>query len=176
VSSANLFHFRWSVPVLAELDLLGGSRFVPLAHRVGVGRETLRRTLDALIAAQLVMPNPGYGHPLRPEYVLTERGRRVAPSCRKLYDLLRERELEEVGLKKWPLPVLSQLGEERRFSELQSRLDVTPRALTLALKDLEAADLVERRVTADYPPATLYSRTPRARPVAGAAEAVLNLT
>jgi DNA-binding HxlR family transcriptional regulator len=43
---------------------------------------------------------------------------------------------------------------------------VTPRALTLALKDLAAAQLVERRVTPDYPPATVYRLRRRARPLA----------
>jgi DNA-binding HxlR family transcriptional regulator len=43
---------------------------------------------------------------------------------------------------------------------------VTSRALTLALKDLAAAQLVDRRVTPDYPPATVYRLRARARPLA----------
>jgi DNA-binding HxlR family transcriptional regulator len=40
---------------------------------------------------------------------------------------------------------------------------VTPRALTLALKDLQAAGLVERRVEDAYPPRAVYSATPLGR-------------
>ena len=166
-SLVELFHFRWAVPILAELHRQRGSRFVTLVRMLGLSRETLRQTLTALIDAGLVARNPGYGHPLRPEYVLTERGWAVADACRPLIEALRRRNLEDVALKKWSMPVLAALTHEpRRFSEL--RLDlagISPRALTLALKDLESAGLVERRVTDDYPPATVYRLTRRARPL-----------
>src|SRR5947207_13068422 len=70
-TAIRLFHHRWAVPVLAELRRERGSRFVTLANRIGVTRDSLRRTLSALIDDGLVERNPGYGHPLRPEYVLT---------------------------------------------------------------------------------------------------------
>jgi DNA-binding HxlR family transcriptional regulator len=166
-SLVELFHFRWAVPILAELHRQRGSRSVTLARILGLSRETLRQTLGALIEAGLVRRNPGYGHPLRPEYLLTDRGWAVAEACRPLLDGLRRRNLEDVGLKKWSMPVLAALAQEpRRFSEL--RLDlagISPRALALALKDLEGSGLVERRVTDDYPPATVYRLTRRARPL-----------
>ena len=153
-----LFHNRWSVPILAELHRQRGSRFATLARMLGMNRESLRRTLAALIEGGLVGRNPGYGHPLRPEYVLTRRGDRIAARSRPLVDLLRARGLEEVGLKKWSMPVVYALsGEPLRFSELRDRLEgISPRALALALKELESAGIVERRVTQDYPPATSY--------------------
>ena len=40
---------------------------------------------------------------------------------------------------------------------------VTPRALALALKDLQAAELVERRIEDAYPPRALYLPTPQGR-------------
>lgn len=163
----DLFHYRWAVPILAELHRQRGSRFVTLAGTLGLSRESLRQTLAALIDGRLVRRNPGYGHPLRPEYVLTEQGQHVAAACEPLLQALHRRKLEDVGLKKWSMPVVSALaGEPRRFSELREELTgISPRALTLALKDLEAAGLVERRVTDDYPPATVYSLTRRARPL-----------
>jgi DNA-binding HxlR family transcriptional regulator len=39
---------------------------------------------------------------------------------------------------------------------------VTPRSLALALKDLERAGLVRRRVEETYPPSTVYAATPEA--------------
>ena len=54
------------------------------------------------------------------------------------------------------------------YSELREALEgISPRALTLALKDLESAGLVARRVTDDYPPATVYRLTRSGRPLAG---------
>jgi DNA-binding HxlR family transcriptional regulator len=163
-----LFHNRWSVPILAELHRQRGSRFVTLARTLGMSRESLRRTLAALIDGGLVGRNPGYGHPLRPEYVLTRAGESLARACGPLVERLRSGDLEDVGLKKWSMPVVFALGEgPRRFSELRERLlGISPRALALALKDLEGAGLVDRRVTDDYPPATVYRLTATGRPLA----------
>ena len=163
-----LFHNRWSVPILAELHRQRGSRFVTLTRTLGMSRESLRRTLAALIAGGLVGRNPGYGHPLRPEYVLTRNGEKLARACGPLVERLRERELEDVGLKKWSMPVVHALGERpRRFSEVRETLEgISPRALALALKDLEAAGIVDRRVTDDYPPATVYRLTRTGRSLA----------
>jgi DNA-binding HxlR family transcriptional regulator len=163
-----LFHNRWSVPILAELHRQRGSRFVTLARTLGLSRESLRRTLAALIRSGLVGRNPGYGHPLRPEYVLTTAGATVAAACRPLIEQLRREDVEEIGLKKWSMPTVFALDEgPRRFSELRDRLEgVSPRALTLALKDLEASGLVDRKVTEDYPPATVYRLTSAGRRLA----------
>ena len=74
----------------------------------------------------------------------------------------------ETLLRKWSVPVLAELREERRFSELRAALPgITPRALALALRDLEAARLVRREVLPTRPPSTVY-RADRAR-VAGPA-------
>jgi DNA-binding HxlR family transcriptional regulator len=154
-----LLHRRWTPAILAELHRTSGSRFVALAHGLGISRESLRATLRALVAAGLVRRNPGYGHPLRPEYLLTDRGAELAPGCAELTAALAQLGLVEVGLRKWSLPcVLAIAGAgEARFSQLSAGLPgITARALTLALKDLVAAGLVEREVTDDYPPATVY--------------------
>ena len=86
-SISALSRHRWALPILAHLSGTGGSRFVPLAAALGMSRDALRQTLDSLMALGLVTPNPGYGHPTRPEYILTDEGRRVqevvpTDSCR----------------------------------------------------------------------------------------------
>lgn len=157
-----LFHHRWSAPVLAELGRTRGSRFVVLVNALEVGRESLRRTLTALIELGLVRRNPGYGHPLRPEYVLTRRGERAAERCARLLALLDGN--ADVALKKWSLPVLAALDRPARFSELRESLPgISARSLALALKDLEGAELVRRQVQETYPPSTVYAPTPAAR-------------
>ena len=161
----SLFHHRWAAPILAELRRQKGSRFAALAGLLGVGRDSLRRTLTALIELGLVARNPGYGHPLRPEYVLTRRGDDVAARCARLLDALGD--ARDVALRKWSLPVLLALRNASRFSDLREELPgISPRALALALKDLQAAKLVERRVDETaYPPTVLYAATSAARPL-----------
>jgi DNA-binding HxlR family transcriptional regulator len=160
-----LSRYRWTLPVIAELAARGGSRFVPLAHGLGLSRDTLRQTLDALIESGLVVPNVGYGHPSRPEYLLTDRGRALAPACTQLLAHLRRSGLEDVALRKWSLPILAALGAERRYGDLRRSVGATSRALTLALKLLVAAGLVERRVHDGFPPSTTYRPTARSRTV-----------
>lgn len=155
-----LFHHRWAPPALALLGERGGARFVELQRRLAVGRESLRRGLDALIELGLVRSNPGYGHPLRPEYVLTRRGQEPAATIDRLLAA------GDTGLllRKWSVPVLAELGAERRFSELRGALPgISPRALALTLRQLEQAKLLRREVLPTRPPSTVYRPTARGR-------------
>ena len=79
--------------------------------------------------------------------------------------VLRSLEMEDVGLKKWSMPVVLALHVGRvRFSELRKTLpDATARALALTLKTLQNAGLVERVVLDDYPPSTHYELTRQGR-------------
>src|SRR5215211_3021333 len=121
-----LFHHRWAPPALAELARREGVRFVELQNRLGVGRESLRRALGTLLDLGLARRNPGYGHPLRPEYLVTAAGRTTGAMCGRVLaaadpDLL---------VRKWSVPTLAALDGDRRFSDLRSALPgVTPRAL-----------------------------------------------
>lgn len=89
----------------------------------------------------------------------------MAARCARLLDALGDE--RELALRKWSLPVLLALRHAHRFSELREELPgVTPRALALALKDLQAAGLVERRVDeASYPPTVTYAATRAASPL-----------
>lgn len=142
-----------------------------LSHTLGVSRESLRRTLAFLTESGLIQRNPGKGHPLRPEYLLTDP--QLGAFAAVLTELLADLGVTDVGLKKWSLPTLTLLVDERRFSEIRRALpDVTPRALTLTLKDLESSGLITRTVTEDYPPATVYTATPPGQQLARAAQKV----
>ncbi len=170
-----IVHHRWSLPVLAELSALGGAKFVTLTQRLGVNRESLRATLDALIELGLVQPNAGHGHPMRPEYLLTAAGARLAPACARIVAALRELDAEDVALRKWSLPVARSLVTgDGRFNSLKARLPgVTPRALSIALQSLQDAGLVERRVEeTSRPPTPVYRLSPRARVLAPLLRAV----
>jgi DNA-binding HxlR family transcriptional regulator len=157
-----LFHHRWAPPALALLGERNGARFVEIQRRLDVGRESLRRALDALIELGFVRRNEGYGHPLRPEYVITAAGRRAAPTASRVLAAGDD----ETLLRKWSVPVLAALHEPCRFSELRTALPgITPRALALALRDLEDAGFVRREVLPTRPPSTVYRATPRGRRV-----------
>jgi DNA-binding HxlR family transcriptional regulator len=162
-SIATLSHHRWTLPILAHLAQTGGSRFVPLSATLGMSRDALRQTLDSLIALGLVIPNPGYGHPTRPEYILTEQGARVAPACAQLVEHVRQNGLEGVAFKKWSLPTVAALARPQRFSEVRRTVGATARALTLSVKDLLDARLVERRIHNEFPPTTSYRLSPKGR-------------
>lgn len=141
-----------------------GARFVELLNRLGASRDTLSETLANLIAKGIVMRNPGYGHPLRPEYVLTPGGERVGAACVGVVTIVLAADQLDVALKKWPMIVLIALGRNvTRFNDLKACLPgITTRSLALALKDLEGADLVHRVVAESYPPSVTYRPTLRA--------------
>ena len=151
--------------MLAEIHRSGGCKFVTLVNRLSISRDSLRRTLDSLITQGWVIRNPGHGHPMRPEYILTPSGYRLAPWCARVCAVLRVAGIEDLGLRKWSLPIVLTLRRGRkRFSELKSGLPgLTARSLTLALKQLHAAGLIERHVTGEFPPATYYQLTRRMR-------------
>ncbi len=160
-----LFHHRWSVPVVAEVARSKGCKFVTLVKRLGVSRDSLRRTLDELRRLDLVVRNPGYGHPMRPEYVLGPAGVRIAAPVRSLWRALRSADHVRIGLQKWSCPTLAAVGRGAcRFSELRAVLpQISPRALALALKELEACGWLRRIVESGYPPSTRYRATPTGR-------------
>ena len=146
-SLARLLHWRWSLPILSILWLEQGAKFVLLVNRLNISRDALSRTLGALIELGYVEKNPGYGHPLRPEYLLTVEGEAIAPALTRLLQQLKESDLEAIALNKWSLPVVWLIGRgQTRFSQLQAALQgVSPRALSLTLADLEGAGLLERQ-------------------------------
>ncbi|MCC7387756.1 MAG: helix-turn-helix transcriptional regulator [Phycisphaerales bacterium] len=168
----DLTHRRWCVPVLAQLHHARvsadstGARFVGLTHRLGVGRDTLRQTLEYATAHGWVRRNPGHGHPLRPEFVLTGAGVPLAAACSRLWRAAVLSDLAEPIGRKWTLPILRVLsGGEARFGELKASLSawgLTDRALSQSLRGLESAGLVTRRVTPEHPPVVRYALGERA--------------
>lgn len=160
---APFFHHRWTASLLAELERAEGARFVELVHRLGVSRGGLRAALDRAIARDWVCRNPGYGHPLRPEYLPTDTGSRLGRAARPLLVAIRRQGLNEIARHKWTMPVLLAVaGGAARFGEIKAVLgSITDRALAQALRDLIAVGLVRRRVLDTHPPASRYVRCRR---------------
>ncbi len=111
------FHFRWSVLLIAELYALEGAKFTALVMKLRISRSVLSSTLKHLIGDGIVAANPGYGHPLRPEYILTASGQKPAPFCRELISSVHNQDEEQLLQSKWALPVFFAAGRrEVRFS------------------------------------------------------------
>lgn len=161
---------RWAVPVLADLAAHRGARFVELLHRLALPRDSLVRTLHALNEFGWVMRNPGHGHPLRPEYLLTTEGARVAAGATAIAATQAQLGLAPGSLTRWGMPLVRTIGSgQARFSELARTLTAaTPRAISQGLQALAMYDLVNRQVLDSYPPATLYRLTPGGRLLADA--------
>ncbi len=160
IKVAGLFHHRWNVPVIAALHAAkGGARLVVLAHTLDGNRDAVRDALDALIEADIVTRNPGYGHPLRPEYLLTARGRRVAPACVRFQRVAAHVDALGIAYMKWSAPALLAIRRgHSRFNAIQRALGaITPRSLTQGLRVLCDNQLVIRTVEDDFPPRSAYA-------------------
>jgi DNA-binding HxlR family transcriptional regulator len=161
---------RWFAPLL---DLAGreeGVRSAALVVRLGISRSMLSAALDQLLRKGWLVRNPGHGHPLRPEYVLTEAGRPVAAWCERVMEERRRLGLDKAQLGRWSLPLVGRLDRRwKRFSALEAELrPISPRALSLGLKQLLEVGLADRRLEDAFPPRPLYGLTGRGQRLARA--------
>jgi DNA-binding HxlR family transcriptional regulator len=156
-----LFRRRWACPVLAELHRSEGAKLVTLVHRLDSNPAALRETLDELLEVGWIRRNPGYGHPMRPEYLLTRAGERLAPACARVDAAVAGLGLQDVALRKWSMPILYVIGEgPTRFTQIPRALaGVTDRAVSITLKDLSGAALIARTLIDGPPPASAYGAT-----------------
>lgn len=167
---AQLTSHRWLVPLLADLAAHRGARFVELIHRLGLSRDSCARTLDAAAAIGWVQRNPGHGHPLRPEYILTEKGNAAAARAATIAEAQRAIGLPIGAATRWGLPLVAGIGAGHdRFNALSRLLaPATPRALSQGLSALGRHGLVTRAVLDMRPPASRYDLTGSGRILAQA--------
>ena len=156
-----LGRYRWTVPLLTDLAAHNGARFIELLHRLRISRESLSRTLEATSAAGWIIRNPGHGHPLRPEYLLSAEGMRLADKATAIDAAQRTIGLQPAKLNRWSLPVVCSIAHgNQRFNDLARTLPpVGPRALSQSLRALTEQQLVTRDLLDEYPPASSYSLT-----------------
>ena len=138
-----LTHHRWAIPIIALLHAERGAKFLQIVNRLQLSRDALTRSLTALIELGWVQRNAGYGHPLRPEYILTPSAAQLGAACDELNRWLEKNNLQESMLNKWSLPVLLAARNESRFSDLKRALpDITARALSSSLETLLTHELL----------------------------------
>ena len=149
----DLFQKRWNVRILALLYEHKGARFVVLKHGLNVNADSLTRSLQHLMKDGWVQRNPGYGHPLRPEYILTPQGHAVAPQCSRLVSAVDRLDVAKAVYCKWSVPLLVTIKAGTvRFNGLRETLAINPRALTQGLQRLSASELILQRLEYDLTP------------------------
>lgn len=159
---------RWMLPLMARMHGRVGARFAELHRALGAPRESMTRTLQAAVDAGWLARNTGYGHPLRPEYLLTREGQAAAALASTLDLRMTRAGLTSRDLTRWSLPAIFAIGAgSDRFNAIAREIGAaTPRALSQSLKALVANDLVQREVTETFPPASRYVLTPRGQALA----------
>ncbi len=149
----------WSVRALALMAEGVPARVSPVAHAAGTGRTAMTTSFRHLVEIGLLRRASGHGHPLRPEFELTQEGERTARWGRHLGQLLDDQEAWQLIKFSWTLPVLAALKHRDRFNDLATALNpITDRALAQTLARLEESGWVERSVDATArPPIVRYN-------------------
>ena len=153
----NITSKAWALPILSNLHTGVAGRQAPLLTATGASRTAFVQSMQHLIATGLLERNPGYGHPLRPEFRLTPLGIEAAALAHKVHAVA-SKDDQRLLRKSWTLPVLTSLHTPRHFNDIKRNLGSIPeRALSQSLKSMEGNDWVRRRVDdTARPPRSLY--------------------
>ncbi|MFD1057804.1 winged helix-turn-helix transcriptional regulator [Paracoccus fistulariae] len=113
--------------------------------------------MDHLIAIGLMERNPGHGHPLRPEFRLTQQGIAAAAVAARIRDVSGN-DAWDLLRRSWTLPVLTAVHRPSHFNDIKRGLGtITDRALSQSLKSMEARSWVHRSIDERArPPRSVY--------------------
>ena len=157
-SFVNITSRAWALTILSNLHVGIAGRQGPLLAATGASRTAFRQSVDHLIGMGLLERNPGYGHPLRPEFRLTPKGISAAAIANQIQEVS-PCEDQDLLRRSWTLPVLTSLNGPSRFNDIKRYLpSITDRALSQSLKTLEVRSWVSRSVDeAARPPRPIYA-------------------
>ncbi len=71
---------RWSLLIIRDAVFAGVTRFGDFQHNLGIATNVLTSRLDAFVQAGIMERRPYSAHPEQYDYVLTEKGRDLAPA------------------------------------------------------------------------------------------------
>lgn len=147
----------WAIPILANLHAGIAGRQAPLLTATGASRTAFAQSMEHLISMGLLERNPGYGHPLRPEFRLTKLGVSAAAIANKIQSVTAEAD-QDLLRRSWTLPVLTALHWPSHFNDIKRNLrTITDRALSQSLKTMEVRSWVQRNVDdTARPPRSIY--------------------
>lgn len=154
----NIAAKAWSLAILSAMHEGVAGRQADLLTATGAGRSAFAQSMTHLVELGLIERNPGHGHPLRPEFRLTEAGREAAAIADAVFEAAAASPHRDLLRRTWTVPVLALVREPRPFNEIGRPLrTITNRALSQALKSLEACDWVVRTVDENArPPRAFY--------------------
>ncbi len=146
------------MPILSNLHAGIAGRQATLLAATGASRTAFVQSMDHLIKIGLLERNPGYGHPLRPEFRLTRIGIRAAAIANKIQSVSADED-QDLLRRSWTLPVLTSLQTPSHFNDIKRNLQtITDRALSQSLKSMEVRNWVHRSVDETArPPRSIYS-------------------
>lgn len=137
----------WSLNILALLHQGVPGRQAPLLAATSASRTSFTASLRHLAQLGLLERNPGHGHPLRPEFRLTESGIAVAETADRIVMAVPDDEEFALLRRSWTVPILALTDMPRRFSGIKSDLaPITDRALSTSLYQLEAREWLQRDI------------------------------
>ncbi len=147
----------WSIQILAYVHKQNDPRISPITHHFSASRTSISGALHHLVELKYLQRNSGHGHPLRPAYVLTNKGKAIAAWAAELDSLLEPTDWK-IARRSWSLPILREMIPTSRYGELRSKLrPVTDRALSETLKNLGENNWLERCVDINRsPPSVSY--------------------
>lgn len=147
----------WAIPILSNLHAGIAGRQAPLLAATGATRTAFAQSMDHLISIGLLERNPGYGHPLRPEFRLTQLGASAAAIAHKIQSVTADED-QDLLRRSWTLPVLTTIHRPSHFNDIKRNLrTITDRALSRSLKAMETRNWVQRSVDeAARPPRSIY--------------------
>jgi len=153
----NITSRAWALPILSNMHAGIAGRQAPLLAATGASRTAFAQSMDHLITMGLLERNPGYGHPLRPEFRLTSLGISAAAIANKIQSIAADED-QDLLRRSWTLPVLTSLHTPSRFNDIKRSLpSITDRALSHSLKTMEVRSWVCRSVDETArPPRSIY--------------------
>ncbi len=145
------------MPILSNMHDGVPGRQATLLAATGASRTAFAQSMEHLIQIGLLERNPGHGHPLRPEFRLTQFGLRAAAIANKVQSVSGDED-QDLLRRSWTLPILTSLHTQSHFNEIKRNLlTITDRALSHSLKSMEERNWVERSVDhASRPPRSIY--------------------
>lgn len=154
----NITSRAWTLPILSNLHDGVAGRQATLLTATGANRTAFAQSMDHLIEIGLLERNPGHGHPLRPEFRLTELGKTAAAIASKIQQISRNED-HLLLRRSWTVPILTSLHTPNHFNGIKRNLvTITDRALSQSLRTMEDRNWVFRDVNnAVRPPKPVYS-------------------
>jgi DNA-binding HxlR family transcriptional regulator len=153
----NITSRAWALPILSTLHVGVPGRQATLLTATGASRTAFAQSMDHLIKIGMLERNPGYGHPLRPEFRLTQLGSTAAAIAHQIQGVTADED-QDLLRRSWTVPVLTSLHTSSHFNEIKRSLPtITDRALSQSLRSMENRNWVRRSVNeAARPPRSIY--------------------